>query len=51
MPWHSYAKLTKADADSLATYLKSLKPISNQVPPITGPNEKAPGLYMTVQKP
>lgn len=51
MPYHSYGKLTPADADSLASYLKSLKPISNKVPPITAPNAKPPGLYMTVVGP
>jgi len=51
MPWHSYSQLTPEDAGSLADYLKSLKPIANKVAPITGPGEKAPGLYMTIQKP
>jgi len=51
MPWHSYGRLTPQDADALATYLKSLKPISNKVPAISGPKDKAPGLYMTVVGP
>ncbi|MDI4663179.1 cytochrome c [Xanthobacter autotrophicus] len=51
MPWHSYSRLTPQDAMSLALYLKSLKPISNKVPAITGPGEKPAGLYMTVISP
>ena len=51
MPWHSYGKLTSKDADALASYLKSLKPISNKVPAVSGPKDKAPGLYMTVVGP
>jgi mono/diheme cytochrome c family protein len=51
MPWHSYGRLTSQDADSLASYLKSLKPISNKVPSITGPGDKPSSLYMTVITP
>lgn len=51
MPWHSYSRLTSQDADSLASYLKSLKPISNKVPSITGPRDKPSSLYMTVITP
>lgn len=51
MPWRSYGKLTPKDADSLVSYLQSLKPISNKVPAISGPKDKAPGLYMTVAGP
>jgi mono/diheme cytochrome c family protein len=31
MPWHAYADLTKADAQAIAVYLKSLPPVSHQV--------------------
>jgi mono/diheme cytochrome c family protein len=51
MPYHSYAALSDEDADSLASYLQSLKPIKNKVPPPSGPTEKAPGPYMTVVMP
>jgi mono/diheme cytochrome c family protein len=51
MPYHSYSKLTDADAQALVIYLKSLKPIQNQVPPITGANEKPTAAYMTVIMP
>jgi mono/diheme cytochrome c family protein len=32
MPWYSYAKLTDADLKAIFAYLKSLKPVKNQVP-------------------
>ena len=32
MPWTSYARLSDADATAIATYLKSLEPISHEVP-------------------
>jgi hypothetical protein len=48
MPYHSYAKLTDPDAAALVAYLKSLKPIRNQAPPITGPGQKAPAPYLKV---
>jgi mono/diheme cytochrome c family protein len=51
MPWRNYAALTDADAGALATYLKSLPPVQNKVPPITGPTEKAVGPYLTVVNP
>lgn len=51
MPWHSYSRLTAKDADALASYLKSLKPIANKVPAISGPNEKPGGLYLVVTQP
>jgi len=48
MPYHSYGKLTDADAQALAGYLKSLKPVGNQVPGPVGPNEKPSAPYLTV---
>ncbi|HEV2508878.1 cytochrome c [Bosea sp. (in: a-proteobacteria)] len=51
MPYRSYAKLTDADALALASYLKSLPAIRNQVPALAGPSEKAPGPYLTVASP
>jgi mono/diheme cytochrome c family protein len=48
MPWHSYAKLTDADAYALAAYLKSLKPIRNKAPAITGPSEKPTAPFLRV---
>ena len=32
MPWPAFAKLTKSDAEAIAAYLKSLRPVRNQVP-------------------
>ena len=32
MPWFNYAKLTDADLKAIFAYLKSLKPVKNQVP-------------------
>jgi mono/diheme cytochrome c family protein len=40
MPWRGLANLTKADARSIALYLKSLPPVKNKVPGPFGPNEK-----------
>ena len=51
MPYHNYAALTEADAQALAAFIKSLKPIKHQAPRLTGPTEKAPSFYMTVVKP
>lgn len=51
MPWNSYAKLSDGDAQALASYLKSLKPIRNKVPEITGATEKASAPYLSVVMP
>ncbi|MPR12583.1 c-type cytochrome [Microvirga tunisiensis] len=51
MPYHSYGKLTDADAKALAGYLKSLKPVRNQVPGPVGINEKPSAPYLTVVMP
>ncbi|MBS7539696.1 c-type cytochrome [Ancylobacter lacus] len=51
MPWRSYAALTDADARALAAYLKSLPPVANQVPPVTGANARPPAPYLTVVAP
>lgn len=51
MPWPSYAQLTDADAKALVAYLKSLKPVANQVPPPTGASEKPRAPYLTVVMP
>ena len=48
MPWHDYANLTKADALAIAAYLKSLPPMSNQVPGPFGPTETPTTFVMTV---
>lgn len=51
MPYMSYAKLTDADANALAAYLKSLKPVKNAAPALVGPAEKAKAPYLTVVMP
>jgi mono/diheme cytochrome c family protein len=51
MPWRSFANLTKADAHAIAAYLKSLKPVSHQVPGPFGPDEKPPVFRMKVVPP
>jgi mono/diheme cytochrome c family protein len=48
MPWHAYAALTDADAAALAAYLKSIPPVRNATPPITGPSETPPAPYFAV---
>ena len=51
MPWHSYAALTDGDAKALAAYLKSQKPVRNQVPAIVGEGEQSKAPYLTVVVP
>ncbi|WP_439576406.1 c-type cytochrome [Elioraea sp.] len=51
MPWHAYAALTDADAAALAAYLKSIPPVRNATPPITGPSETPPAPYFAVVVP
>jgi mono/diheme cytochrome c family protein len=48
MPYHSYGKLVDADARALAAYLKSLKPIPNQVPAMAGDTEQPAAPYLAV---
>jgi len=51
MPWPSYGHLTDEDARALATYLKSLEPISNETPaPVADPAE-ATAPYLTLAVP
>jgi mono/diheme cytochrome c family protein len=40
MPWHAFAHLTKRDANAIADYLKTLKPVDHAVPGPFGPGEK-----------
>jgi mono/diheme cytochrome c family protein len=51
MPWRSYAALNDSDAHALAKYLKSLKPVSHQVPAITGASEKPAAPFLAVTMP
>lgn len=51
MPWHMYAALTDEDAQAIARYLKSTKPVRNDVPDPVGPGEKAPLPYLSMKMP
>ena len=48
MPWMDFGKLSKADANAIAAYLQSLKPVSHAVPGPFGPQEKVSVFVMTV---
>lgn len=51
MPYGSYGKLNDADALALASYFKSLPPISHAPPALSGPTEAPKGPYLTVVAP
>jgi mono/diheme cytochrome c family protein len=51
MPWPSFANLIDEDAASIASYLKSLAPIVNQVPGPTAAGQVPPGPAMAVVAP
>jgi len=51
MPYNHYGRLTDADAQALAAYIKSLKPVRHQVPEIAGGAEKPKAPYLTVVMP
>jgi mono/diheme cytochrome c family protein len=51
MPYHSYSRLNDADAQALASYLKSLKQVKNKVPGPFGATEKPSAPYLTVVMP
>ncbi len=51
MPWRSFAKLTKADAQAIAAYLKSLPAVNNKVPGPFGPGEKPTSFVMKIAPP
>ncbi|MCK3780063.1 cytochrome c [Ensifer sesbaniae] len=40
MPWHAFAQLTEEDVTSIAAFLQSLKPVTNQVPGPFKPGDK-----------
>jgi mono/diheme cytochrome c family protein len=49
MPWRNFANLTKADAQAIVAYLKSLPPIKNKVPGPFGSTQTPSSFVMTVQ--
>lgn len=51
MPWQSFANLTDEDANAIAAYLKSLKPIRREAPAVTGPDQTAPAAFLAVTPP
>ena len=51
MPWHALANLSKDDAAAMAAYLKSLKPIRNQVPGPFGVGETVPTFMFRILPP
>jgi mono/diheme cytochrome c family protein len=48
MPYQALSKLTKSDAQAIAAYLKSLKPVKNVVPGPFGPSETPTTFVMSV---
>jgi mono/diheme cytochrome c family protein len=51
MPWRGFSAMTAADANSIAEYLKTLKPIKNAVPGPFGPTEKPTSFVMKIVPP
>jgi mono/diheme cytochrome c family protein len=51
MPWHAFAHLTAADANAIAAYLKSLKPVDHAVPGPFGPGQKVPTFMFRILPP
>ena len=41
MPWPAYAKMSDEDANAIVAYLRSIKPVRNQVPREVKPGERA----------
>lgn len=51
MPWRSFAKMTKEDAEAIAAYLKTLPIVQNKVPGPFGPGEKPTSFVMKIVAP
>jgi mono/diheme cytochrome c family protein len=51
MPWRAFAGLTAEDKSAIAVYLKSLPPVSNQVPGPFGPNDTPTSFVMRIVPP
>jgi mono/diheme cytochrome c family protein len=51
MPWRSYAALTDADAEALASYLKTLPAHARQVPGPFGQDAQVPAPYLSIIAP
>jgi mono/diheme cytochrome c family protein len=50
MPWRHFSRLTPADALAIAVYLKSLPPVSHQVPGPFGPSQ-TPTVFVMAPQP
>jgi mono/diheme cytochrome c family protein len=52
MPWQGYAKLSDEDTTAIVSYLRSIKPVSHQVPKEVLPGQKAsePFVYLGVYR-
>lgn len=51
MPWRALAALTKADAQAIVAYLRSLPPVSSKVPGPFGPGETPTSFVMKIVPP
>ena len=51
MPWRSFAKMTKEDAEAIAAYLKTLPVVQNKVPGPFGMGEKPTSFVMKIVAP
>ena len=51
MPWHAFAKLTPDDANAIVAFIRSLKPVSNQVPGPFRPGEKVSSFMFRIMPP
>ncbi|HYG87819.1 MAG TPA: cytochrome c [Azospirillum sp.] len=51
MPYHNYGKLTDEDAEALAAYLMSVKPVPHKAPALVGPSGKPKAPYLAVIMP
>ena len=51
MPYHAYSQLTPEDVQAIVAFLRSLPPVSNQVPGPFGPGETVPTFIMRTLPP
>lgn len=51
MPWHAFANLTKEDVTAIAAFLKSIPPVSNEVPDPVGPGETVSTFMLRILPP
>ncbi len=51
MPWHAFANLTSEDVNSIAAFLKSIPPVSHEVPGPFGPGDTVSAFLFRVLPP